>query len=284
MSAARVITLACLLTACVEATEAQETIPKEMMAILARGPGGYGSFDLRVGGPPEGFPREVLPAGATVGATAISDRTTTVVAVVLGEVQRYAEERRLLDAGWVSAMPMVRGFASTASDQPISLCRGSDFVGISFFPKEGGGQYVRASVTADPRRSCAPRPEMGFADVQLPSLVPPEGVRSMSTGSGSSLDTMHASARLERRLPPERIARHYATQMEDAGWKLTGVTAPSDDFAVARFTTRTKGGEDITAMIAITALAGTEEMDALLHVVRNKSDRRMPGFGSVIIR
>jgi hypothetical protein len=276
------------LLAAISATAAagQDTVPKELMAILMRG-GSLGEFDLRVGPPPAGFPIEVLPRGTDVGVSAVSERVTTVAGTVTNEIDRLAEEQRLTKAGWTSSMPRSIGFASTAAEQPLALCKGTQFLTLHVYPRPAGGQFVRASVTTEPRRSCAPRPTMSFPDLQLPVLTPPEGVRSYPSGSGSSLDAMDARARLEKKITPEAAAKHYAAQMEAAGWTLQGITVAGADFAVARFVTRSTLGDDITGFITITSLTGVEEMDLLLHVVRNKSDRRFPGnsgiqFGPII--
>jgi hypothetical protein len=122
---------------------------------------------------------------------------------------------------------------------------------------------------------------MSFPDLQIPVLTPPDGVRSYPSGSGASLDSMEARGRLEKKITPDAAAKHYAAQMEAAGWTLQGITTAGDEFAIARFVTKSTLGDDITGFIAITALAGVEEMDLLLHVVRNKSDRRFPGNNSL---
>jgi hypothetical protein len=258
----------------------QDTVPKELMAILMRG-ASPGEFDLRVGPPPDGFPIEVLPRGTDVGVSAVSERVTTVAGTVTNEIDRFAEEQRLMKAGWTNSMPRSIGFVSTTSEQPLALCKGTQFLTLHFYPRQAGGQFVRASVTTEPRRSCAPRPPMSFPDLKLPDLTPPEGVRSYPSGSGSSLDSMDARARLEKKITPEAAAKHYAAQMKAAGWTMQGITTTGDEFAIARFVTKSTLGDDITAFIAITSLAGVEEMDLLLHVVRNKSDRRFPGKGGI---
>jgi hypothetical protein len=274
------VTVCGLLVATWGITPTQETVPKELMAILMRG-ASPGDLDLKVGPAPAGFPTEALPRETQIGVSAVSDRTTIVAGTIAGEINRRAEEQRLMKSGWINSMPHQGGFVSTAAEQPLALCKGSDFLTLNFYPRQAGGQYVRASVMRDPRRSCAPRPAMSFPDVELPSLTPPEGLRSYASGGASSLDTMDSRGRLEKKITPEAAARHYAAQMKTAGWTLQRITAAGDDFAVAMFVTRSTVGDDITGFIAITALAGVEEMDLLLHVVRNKSDRRLPPNSSI---
>lgn len=69
-----VFSLLLLSTARIAAQGNVETVPRDLMAVLLRGPGippGEG-FDLRVGGPPADFPSDGLPQGTEVGVTAAS--------------------------------------------------------------------------------------------------------------------------------------------------------------------------------------------------------------------
>lgn len=260
-----------------------ETVPKELMAVLLRGAGmGSNDFDLRVGPPPKEFPLAVLPPGSKIGVSAISERMTTVVGTVAGAVDRLKEQQRLTGDGWQSSMPRSRGFVTTGAEFPLSVCRGSEFVSLTYPSRPGGGSYVRATLTRDPRLSCMPRSDMGmgFADVPVPDLTPPDDVRSYPSGSGSNSDSMHATARLEKKQSVESLAKHYAEQMKAAGWRLDGITTAGDDLSVARVSLTTKAGDAITGMIAVTALAGTGEANAMLYIVRNKSDRRFPGVST----
>ena len=57
-----------------------------------------GEFDLRIGPPPADFPIEVLPRGTDVGVSAVSERVTTVAGTITNEIDRLAEEQRLMKA------------------------------------------------------------------------------------------------------------------------------------------------------------------------------------------
>ncbi|HYN06697.1 MAG TPA: hypothetical protein VES67_04840 [Vicinamibacterales bacterium] len=231
-----------------------DTVPRDLMAILLRGAGPGETFDLRVGPAPAGFPADLLPVGAVIGASAISPSMTTVVGTVpeRPETARAAHGARLAAAGWVNSFPAPRGFMTTGPDSSVSVCRGNDFASISLLPRDQGGSYVRISLRPDPRRSCAPRPEVFFNDVAIPALQHPAGTKAYGTRSGGSADTTESSTLIDSPLDAAPLLEHYERQILAAGWTLVGRSASPTVATVARFSLVTARKEQVTAMLTIT--------------------------------
>jgi hypothetical protein len=258
--------------------------PDDVMSVLQRGPTSLPgeSAEIGVGPAPEGFPKEVLPPGAEVGAAAISPRMTTVVALVpgLSLEGRLREQARLAVAGWISAVPTPRGFASGPADRPITVCRGIEFVSIAYLDRAAGGAFVRASLTNDPRRPCIARPDATFADLDLPVLVAPPGAKTTGGGAGGGADAMFSQTRLDTTLTPREVAAHYVRQLESAGWKVEGRANEDDMISVTRLSITSRIGDAMTAVLTIAALPGTSSLDLTLKFVRNNLSRgRVGGRG-----
>ena len=151
----------------------RSTLPRELTALLpGAGRASGEAFDLRIGVAPVDFPRDLLPPGTAIGASAIGDRATVVVGTNadLTTAGRAREPMRLASIGWNNVMPPRRGFTGGTGDLPLSVCRDVDFASITFVDRPAGGSFVRVTLTKDPRRSCVPRPDLGFnlPDVPIP--------------------------------------------------------------------------------------------------------------------
>lgn len=252
-------------------------VSDDVMSVLQRGPTSLpgDSAELGVGPAPQGFPKEVLPPGAEVGAAAISARMTMVVAIAsdLTVEDRLKEPSRLAATGWISAVPMPRGFASGPADRPITVCRGIEFVSMTYLERTAGGAFVRASLTSDPRRPCVARPDATFADLDLPVLIAPPGAKTTGGGAGGGADAMFSQTRLDTTLTPREVAAHYVRQLEAVGWKVEGRANEGDMVSVTRLSITSRIGDAMTAVLTIAALPGTSSLDLTLKFVRNNLSR-----------
>jgi hypothetical protein len=264
-----------------------DTIPRELVALLLRGPGAYpgDNFDIKIGAPPN-FPRELLPGGVTAAASTISERGMTVVAEAPQLTSRdlAQHDRDLAAAGWTNSMSMsARGLVSSSTSPMSSTCKGDQYATISYSQRPAGGLYLRVSLTTDPRRgSCVPagqRPPANFADVDLPPLASPEGVRMMISGSGGGTDNYEQRIRLETAAEPAALVRHYGDQLEKAGWKRESA-AGAAGVAFARFTFVTAAKDTVVGLVTVTTLPGGMQTDVSLRLLRIDPGRRFPGRGA----
>ena len=250
-----------------------DTIPKELVAVLMNGMRGE-PFDLRVGPAPTGFPVDVLPPRTRVVLSAVSVSGATVV----GEAPGLASDRRsgfveaLTRSGWTSLMPTQRGFVSGPLATSSSVCRGQDFVTLSFVDRAAGGTYVRAIWSNDPRRQCqtlgAGSGSAFFADVRLPTLTPPAGVRASGATSGANNDSWTAATRLQGDMSPAAIVAHYTQQVTAIGWRVLGPPVTTDGASIVRFSVPSTANDTVVAMLVVTPFAKTGITDVFLRVVR----------------
>jgi hypothetical protein len=254
------------------------------MAVLSRGPGAAtGTYDLLVGPPPATFPAVLLPPGTRPDATALAEGSTTVVGTQpsLSASDLHDQLPRLLEAGWWTIGPRARGFVVQPSGSPLTVCRDHEFATLAFVAREAGGVYVRATVRTDPRQSCVARPDFSFPDVNIPVLSPPADARVVGGGgSGGSADEMYSRSRLETTATPRSVSEHYLPQFERAGWRVDGRTDEGVALSVTRFSTTSKIGDAITGLLLVTRLAGTDDLDLIMHVVRNQMSRGRPAPAS----
>lgn len=258
-----------------------DTIPKELVTVLLRGPGMTGeNFDIRIGAP-ETFPRELLPEGATAAVSSVSDRSTTVVAEapqLTDDTRAYV--RRAEAGGWISHGPMsMRGLVSSATEPPLMFCQGDRYATVYLSPRPAGGRYARISLTTDPRRgACQPMPRYAgpsfFADITLPFLTPPAGSRSMGAGSSSGSDHHDQRLRMQTQLSVEALVSHYVTQLQKDGWKLDG-RGEAGGVAMARLTKMSSINEAIVANLIVNRMPN-DDLDVAFRLMRVDPNRRMP--------
>ena len=260
------------------------TLPRELTALLpGAGRASGEEFDLRIGVAPEDFPKDLLPPGTAIGASAISDRATVVVGTNadLTTAGRAREPMRLASIGWNNVMPVRRGFTSGPGDFPLSVCRDVDFASVTFVDRPAGGSFVRVTLTKDPRRSCVPRPDLGFnfPDVPIPSLIAPPGARVTGGGGGGGNDEMYSRTVLDTAMTAQAVMAHYSAQFEAAGWKIDSRANDDNNVCVTRFAITSRIGDAVTAVVTVTALKGTTRFDLTLSVIRNLPSRgRIGGF------
>ena len=275
--------------------QAGDTIPKELVALLLRGPGASGSdtFDIKIGAPAD-FPRELLPDDATAAVSMVSGGQTAVVV----EAPKLTDDLRAWvskaeAAGWITSgpgMPM-RGLMSSSSAvmQTVSLCQGDRYMSALLSERPAGGRYVRISLTTDPRRgNCQPLPRYGgpsyFADVTVPMLRPPAGSRTFGGGGmSSSSDSYEQRLRIDTKLSPEAVVQHYVAQMQSAGWHLDG-RADAEGVAIARLTMNSSLKELVVANLVANVMPDGDR-DVVFRLMRDDPNRRrMPGGAGAGVR
>ena len=91
---------------------------------------------------------------------------------------------------------------------------------------------------------------------------------SNSSGGGGGRDNHSYNTQFATTMTPSAIGAHYLAQMTAEGWKRTDGIDEANSVWAARFTSTSTGGEPITAYFVITALPGSNAVDAWLRVVR----------------
>lgn len=257
---------------------ADAAVPAEVLSILMRigAIGAPGGGDLRTGPAPADFPVAVFPAGSHVVATVVSTaRGTTVVAAApeLNASDLWTHEAALLSAGWTEIGPHPRGFVMT-SMAAITVCRDLDLVTLSSSPRAEGGSYVRATDVHDPRRPCVKSPAFALADVDVPLLTPPDGVRLSGASGGGSLDALTSASRAIGQTTARALSDHFESQLVAHGWKATGHARVRDDLIVTTFSLASRSGDPLTASLTVTALGASGDFDLFLRLVRDTRDPR----------
>lgn len=228
------------------AAQQDDMISKKLVSLLF-----HGFLDAVEEGMPADFPADVLPDGARPLVSMHSSRTTTVVveapAFTLADTPRY--ERKLAAGGWKDAPgPMgARGLTSRFS-APAMLCRDDRMLSYSTQARQGGGHYVRISlspaaqsgVCGDDRRH-AGRSHSIVDDTGLPSMPPPSGSRELGSSSGGSGEGLTQTMALETDLSHADVEAYYTALMSDAGWtEVTRLTG--EGLSIARFAAPSPAG------------------------------------------
>ncbi|MEX2272182.1 MAG: hypothetical protein WD690_11950 [Vicinamibacterales bacterium] len=264
-----------------QSLQSSDTIPKELVSLLLRGPGTNpgDNFDIKIGAPAN-FPSELLPQGVAPAVSTTSDRVITVVAEApaISSADLLQHERALAAAGWINTTSMSsRGLISSSMMPAMQVCKGDQYATLYHSQRPAGGMYLRVSLTTDPRRgSCVPRPLTFFADVNLPQLVPPPGSRAMGGGSGGGGDSYDQRIRLETTLSVEDVVAHYSGQLARAGWKREA-RADDSGVALAKLTSISSTQDPIVALITATTIPGVTQLDVTLRLLRVDPSRRFPG-------
>jgi hypothetical protein len=258
-------------------------IPADVVSLLMRiGAIGDSSGTIQAGPPPADFPLAVLPPGAQPIATAISAANgTTVIATApdIDAARLRAHYMSLVSAGWTEVGPPVRGFVTTAVPQQFNVCRGADFVVLAAYPRQEGGSYLRATVIRDTRRACFTPPIVSMADVDIPMLTAPDGVRLFGPSSSGGLDSQTSMVRAASPAPVRALADHFESQLSAAGWKVIGRARVRDAMSMTIFALTSRNGDALTGWLGVTALGDDGDTDVVLRIVRNARDPRMNAPG-----
>ena len=174
---------------------------------------------------------------------------------------------------------------SAYSADPIGQLIVKDFVTLTFTNRTHGGSYVRASLVRDPRRQCLARP-MGidafFADITVPELLPPPGMRTGGGSGGGGSDTWSSSTKLQGTATPAAVGAHYAGQLVAAGWRRNEGTLDRDGMYVTTFIVPTKTADGVVGVLMVSRLPGTDQSDVFLRVVRSADARSFNSSLSII--
>jgi len=262
------------------APQSGEAVPREAMALLLAGPEGFGArpFDLRVGSAPAGFPADLLPTSALIRVSAGVEGLSAVVAAVtrFSLAERLAFEERLEATGWINPLQPA-GFSPREVRPSLSVCRGDRFATLSFLSRSEGGSWIRVSVTTEPGRSCLAQASAPATNVPLPSMSVPPGARSGRASMGGTADASYSAIRLETPQTVEAVGAHYVSQLAAAGWTVEGQTSDAAAMSVTRLRSPGPAGTAVTAVLVVTAVAGSDEVDVLLRLVQPQG---MAGAGT----
>lgn len=268
----------------------QQTVPNDVLQMLRMGPMSGTPGEIKAGPAPADFPSDVLPRGTVVVASQSNDRGTTVVGTLQALPSGWRNDylASVGASGWMSQMPVMTGFTMSGTSNSASICKGTDFVMMSTTPRKGGGLYVRAAVTRDPRRLCQARPsgmDQYFADVAFPTLEAPPDVRPSGGGSSGSQEDWSTRTQLTTGLSLAVLAEHYRQQIAAAGWIEDGGPVSFDNVMISRYKVPSKLGFTIPALFIVTRFDGTQQYDLLLRVVRPNDRVGGPAVsGGVIIK
>jgi len=284
------LALSTLLSARAPSQEDASAIPREL-ALALIGSDMRGTPTITIGRAPDGFMGELIPANARVlgGIAYAADprgaRTMTAIVVVPDSAESGLAkfEASLERSGWTQPpMPGASrgGFVSSGmGDRGPSffLCRDSSSLWLNAKPRLAGGSTLHISLT--PRRgSMCDGERMRMMsrgdrdDLQLPTLRPPAGVYSRSSGRGSGGNYSESDTELGTTMNPADLASHFTNQLREQGWTL-GVRA-SDATAVVQIASHKDGiGRALTGVLGVVATPGTDIRHVWIRVVREGSER-----------
>ena len=102
-------------------------------------------------------------------------------------------------------------------------------------------------------------------------LAAPAQAKLLPGGAGGGQDRFETELGLETGMAVADVAAHYAAQITAAGWRLDSRnTTGAGTLAAARFSGKSAKGDDATATLLVTALAGARKQ-VVLRLIRNTS-------------
>lgn len=191
--------------------------------------GAVADGELVVGEMPEGFPAEILPDDAELLGSLTGRGRISVMLTVPRHPRTVEREIReaLVQTGWVNVeLGGGGGFVqSPPRDIPDSLeiftrmpfyCRGAEGLYVAT-NREAAGSEVKIDWNPDRFSWCD---RSLTAQSVMPALHAPDSVRLIGGGvsSGDHFASSRSTAGTE--LAPIDLARHFAAQLEDAGWSV----------------------------------------------------------------
>lgn len=259
-----------------------ETVPRELALALLSGYGPPGDEDapqLVVGRAPEGFPQDALPPGAAAVLGAVVHARGSTVAVSAPEPPAEALASygaRLGRAGWRQGPEggPRRGFVPGPGPRHTAFCRDDTFLSATAVPRSEGGSYIKLHHARNERFSpCNRAREEGrvrspMHEAPIPTLQAPAGAETRGLGSsGGGMDAWEAHTRLETQLDPAGLVAHYAAQLREAGWALSGQMT-GEGVVVQTARTRDERGQTWHGLLTAFALPGTGEREVVFRVMR----------------
>jgi len=217
-------------------------VPLELAVGLAAagGLGGTGDPQILVGSVPEWAARRIpAPAGGTiVGSAFLGSIVVAVLTAPTSDSSLRFYERELLRAGWRSppVPPVYGGGFRPAATSPaaraqrsISLCSDAHYAIVSLGRQQAATTTLLVRLMTPPGAggSCQPSqmPPESYRS-PFPTLYNPPAAELLGTGSCSIANRSGSSgtgARYRAPMSPEAILDHYGRQLQDSGWKSSGL-------------------------------------------------------------
>ena len=260
---------------------ASDVIPRELaLALIDRYRAMGQPAEIIVGRMPPSFPSNALPAGAAVLGGITRDAGAEVVIVLQHSPDSaIAElERHLGRTGWErSEFDQPQGFVPPQALRQGRFCRDDMSLSVSARERPGGGtianigshRFREGRCDEDPRRP----PRRFSGRIEIPRLHAPRGARMLGAGmSGGGPGGNEAFTRLEVEMHPIDIAAHYAKQLAEAGWTVTG-PAVSEGLVAYGTRGRDTEGRPFAGALLILDIPGTKQHEVVLRAVTEERTR-----------
>ena len=219
---------------------------------------------------PPGFPAEILPKGTEVRLSASSDIHSTIVGVApsLTVFELPAHFVSLRKSGWIGRGPE-QGLGTDPHPQAVDLCRGSDRARLDFIPIPGGGFAIRARRSRDATTRCEPNAAwLSFDDVALP-ILRADGFRTIEVSGGGNGEMFDSQIHGHTVIGADTTAADLAAQLVKGGWTVAAQPRVGP-VTVIRARSANTAGDPVTALLTITPLPESFQLNLWLRVVRHQ--------------
>jgi hypothetical protein len=257
---------------------ASDAVPRELaLALIDR----YGPVEqkaeLFVGRAPPAFPANALPANATVlGGVERGPGANVVAAFQASPDTTLALLVRHLARGrWQhGAREQMQGFVPAESDRPQVFCRDDVSMTLIVRERSGGGSLAHLGSWKSPDDyrcgESGRRDRRGFDRVELPALRAPSGARMLGAGMGSGgRESSEGFARVETSMHSIDLAAHYARQLAEAGWTMSGPTV-GEGIVVYGARRRDEQDRALGGVLFVVDIPGTQQRDVVFRAVRGE--------------
>lgn len=130
------------------------------------------------------------------------------------------------------------GFVSSEYDAPFGSAYGADSVAVTLAstPAPKGATYLRLTQMRNQEYGfCVPHERASIiarTGLTFPTLLPPPGMASHTSGSGIGGNTATAAAELIGPLKPGDLVAQYRAQLDAAGWRTRPPATTGEDAAL----------------------------------------------------